>query len=190
VEAAITLFDIEREQASDIGACGGVDTCRRVMDGLARHRGLEAQWTQVFGPVSVQASALLLQARREGSQLDGVNGQRPVNVPSRSLRLGAEYRPPQVQGLSLQANLSAESQRRILPYDDSLQLPSWTRTDLSLRYRHTLQTAAGATRLTWRVGVDNATNRKAWKESPYQFGHVYLYPITPRTWRVSLQASL
>jgi len=190
VEAAITLFDIEREQASDIGACGGVDTCRRVMDGLARHRGLEAQWTQVFGPFSVQASALLLQARREGSQLDGVNGQRPVNVPSRSLRLGAEYRPPQVQGLSLQANLSAESQRRILPYDDSLQLPSWTRTDLSLRYRHTLQTAAGATRLTWRVGVDNATNRKAWKESPYQFGHVYLYPITPRTWRVSLQASL
>jgi iron complex outermembrane receptor protein len=44
--------------------------------------------------------------------------------------------------------------------------------------------------LTWRVGLDNALDRRAWKESPTQFGHVYLYPLAPRTWRASLEASL
>jgi iron complex outermembrane receptor protein len=38
--------------------------------------------------------------------------------------------------------------------------------------------------------VDNASDRRAWQESPYQFSHVYLYPMAPRTWRLSLQADL
>ena len=35
--------------------------------------------------------------------------------------------------------------------------------------------------LVWRVGVDNVTDRRAWRESPFQFGHVYLFPLAPRT---------
>ena len=43
----------------------------------------------------------------------------------------------------------------------------------------------------WRyiAWVPYATNRRAWKESPYQFGHVYLYPMAPRSWRASVQAA-
>jgi iron complex outermembrane receptor protein len=40
--------------------------------------------------------------------------------------------------------------------------------------------------MTWRLGLDNATDRRAWRESPYQFGHSWLFPLAPRTLRVSL----
>ena len=73
----------------------------------------------------------------------------------------------------------------VLPYDDSVRIPGWSRLDLGARWRQRL----GETTLIWRVGVDNVTDQRAWKESPYQFGHVYLYPLAPRTWRVSAQAS-
>ena len=85
----------------------------------------------------------------------------------------------------LQASLLAESNRVVLPYDPRARIPGWSRIDLSARWR---QDWAG-TALTWRLGLDNATNRRAWKESPYQFGHVYLYPQPARNWRLSVQSA-
>jgi iron complex outermembrane receptor protein len=61
-----------------------------------------------------------------------------------------------------------------------------SRLDLGLRYEQRL---AGAT-LVWRAGVQNLTNENAWRESPFQFGHAFLFPTPPRTLAVSLQASL
>jgi iron complex outermembrane receptor protein len=185
VEAALTLFDIDRGQTADIGACAGVNTCTRVIDGSARHRGVEAQWALQQDAWSWQASAMLLEAQRRGSPQSGVNGNRPVNVPTATLRLGTEYLLPHAKSLALLANLSAESNRVVLPYDESVRIAGWTRLDLGARWRQGI----GTSTLTWRVGVDNATDRRAWKESPYQFGHVYLYPLPSRTWRGSVQAT-
>ena len=185
VEASLTLFDIDRGQSADIGACGAALSCERMIDGSSRHRGIEGSWTQQWAAWSWQASAMLLDAQRQGSQQPGINGQRPTNVPSATLRLGTEYRPASMAGLTLQAALSAESNRVVLPYDESVRIPGWATLGLGLRWRQEL---AGST-LQWRVGVDNATNRRAWKESPYQFGHVYLYPMAPRSWRASVQAA-
>ena len=182
VEASLTLFDIDRGVTADIGACGAANTCLRVVDGSARHRGLEGSLAQQFGIWSLQMSAMLLDAERRGSAQAGVNGQRPVNVPKATVRLGGEVRP--TASLALQANLVAEGDRVVLPYDTTVQVPGWARLDLGARYRHIL----GGTTVTWRVGLDNATDRRAWKESPYEFGHVYLYPLSPRTWRASVQA--
>ena len=88
-------------------------------------------------------------------------------------------------GLELQANLAAEGNRVVLPYDDSVRIPGWSRLDLGARWVQQLERST----VTWRAGVDNVTDRRAWKESPYQFEHVYLYPLAPRTWRLSAQAS-
>jgi iron complex outermembrane receptor protein len=185
VEAALTLFDIERTQTSDLGDCSGANTCRRVIDGSQRHRGVEAQWTQQLGAWGLQTSAMWLQAARRGSQLSGINGQRPTNVPETTLRVGTEYRVAQAPGLTLQANMVAEGNRVVLPYNSAVRIGGWARLDLGARWRQALE----STTLTWRLGVDNATGRSAWKESPYQFGHVYLYPMAPRTWRASVQGS-
>lgn len=184
VEAALTLFDIDRGVAADLGSCDGPATCRHVADGSARHRGVEAAWHGQAGNWGWQASAMLLDASRRGSTQPGVNGLRPTNVPSATLRAGGEYRPASVPGLALQASWLAESDRVVLPYDESVRVPGWSRLDLAARWRTTWVGSL----VTWRLGVDNATDRRAWKESPYQFGHVYLYPMAPRTWRASATA--
>jgi iron complex outermembrane recepter protein len=183
VEASFTLFDIRRGVTADFGPCDSTASCERRPDGQQHHRGAEASFNRDFGRFSLQASALWLDATRRGAAQGGVNGKRPVNVPERSLRLGGEWRPAVLRGVALQVAAAAESDRVVLPYDETVRIAGWSRVDLALRWQH-LSTLG---MLTWRLGVDNATNRRAWQESPYQFGHVYLYPLPPRTWRVSAQ---
>ena len=191
LDAALTLFNISRPQAADIGACSSAGSCVRAIDGTARHRGIEAAAAWHANAWLLQASALWLDAERRGASQPGVDGTRPTNVPQRTLRLMAEYTLPATTalpaaaGLALLANLTAESDRVVLPYDQTARIPGWARVDLGARWRQPL---AGNTALIWRLGVDNATDRRAWKESPYQFGHAYLYPLAPRTWRGSVQA--
>ena len=184
-DASATVFDIARSQTADIGSCSAAGTCARVIDGRAAHRGLEAAVNWRNDAWLWQASAMWLRAERRGSANPSANGTRPVNVPVATLRLGGEYRVAAVPELALLAALSAESNRVVLPYDQSVRIPGWSRIDLGARWRQTVGPAA----LLWRVGLDNATDRRAWKESPYQFGHVYLYPLAPRTWRGSVQAT-
>ncbi|WP_428423518.1 TonB-dependent siderophore receptor [Methylibium sp.] len=155
-------------------------------DGSARHRGIEAGVDARTGAWTWAASAMLLHAERIGSSDATVNGQRPPNVPQRVLKLQAQYQVASAPGLSLQGGVVAESDRTLLPNDGNTRIPGWARLDLGARYEHKLE----ARTLVWRVGVDNATDHRAWQESPYQFEHVYLYPMAPRTWRVSLSADL
>jgi iron complex outermembrane recepter protein len=75
----------------------------------------------------------------------------------------------------------------VKPGADAPTVPGWARIDLGARYEHGL---AGGQRLVWRAGIDNAFDRRAWQEAPYQFSHIYLYPMAPRTWWLSLQADL
>ena len=111
------------------------------------------------------------------------NGRKP------STRLDASrttWRAAVLGGAELSALFVAEGDRAVLPYDDSVRIPGWSRLDLAARW--TVRTSVAT--LTWRAGLDNATDRRAWREAPYQFGHAYLFPLAPRTWRVSMQADL
>ena len=83
------------------------------------------------------------------------------------------------------AAMSSDTDSNITPSRAAKNIPSWTRLDLAARLVQRLS----ASTLTWRLGLDNATDRRAWRESPFQFGHVYLYPLAPRTWRASLTAA-
>ncbi len=179
-DAQLAVFDIERP-ATNVCA---VSPCALVVDGVARHRGLEAGSEARLGAWSLGASAMWLRARREGSADAALESQRPPNVPARTLRLNGGYRFE--GGLSLSALLTAESDRTVLPTADSPRIAGWARLDVGARYE---QRAGGST-LIWRAGIDNLADRRAWRESPYQFGHAYLYPLAPRTWRVSLSADL
>lgn len=180
VDAHLAVFDIERPATS---VCA-VSPCELVIDGVARHRGLEAGAQARLGAWSLGASAMWLRARREGSADPALESQRPPNVPARTLRLNGGYRFE--GGLSLDALLTAESDRTVLPTADSPRIPGWARLDVAAHYEQ----RTGGTTLTWRAGIDNLADRRAWRESPYQFGHAYLYPLAPRTWRVSLSAEL
>ncbi|HWP19346.1 MAG TPA: TonB-dependent siderophore receptor [Burkholderiaceae bacterium] len=182
----VAVFDIKRPVAGDLdGGCTGDDPCTRRFDGDAHHRGVEAGVNLRQGAWTVGASAMWLRARREGSADASLNGKRPVNVPEHTFKASAEYRVPTVDGLRLAAAMVHEGERMVLQ-DNSIHIPSWTRFDLGLAW----QQRRGGTTLTWRAGIDNVTDKRAWRESPFQFGHVYLYPLAPRTFRVSLQADL
>ena len=179
----LAWFDISRP-LTDIDLCTGL--CEVRNDGKAVHRGLEAgaQWNQ--GPWRVGGSVTLIDAKRRGSTADpALNGQSPTNVPKQVLRAQTAYRFASVPGLEVAGQLSYEGRRNVLP-DGSVTLPSWTRVDAVLRYDTKLRGANAS----WTLSVDNLFDRRYWKESPYQFGHVYLFPGAPRTLRLGLSVAL
>lgn len=175
---SVAWFDIRRPAVADTGAT-------LQFDGDARHRGMEAQGAARLGAWRVEAGAMFIDARRRGSAVTpNVNGLRPVNVPENALRLGATYHVAALPGLSVDGRITREGERAVLA-DNTIMLPAWTRLDAGLSYKSTI---AGA-QATWRLAVDNLTDRRYWRESPTQFGHIYLYPGAPRTLRASVQAS-
>lgn len=180
----LAAFDIRQPKAADFGSCDEAATCERRIDGQARHRGLEGTLDARLGAWSLRGSAMWLHARREGSSQAGINGQVPENVAQRALRaqIGYQLAP----ALLVQALVSHEGPRMVLP-DNSLEIPGWTTYGLAARYTQRMQDGR---ELVWRAGIDNLTDKRAWKESPYQYEHVYLYPLEPRTLRLAVQIGL
>lgn len=180
------LFRIRRPMTNIDFCTRTFSECTGRYDGHAVHRGLEAgaQWNT--GAWELSGGFTLLDAQRDGSTAEPtVNGQRPTNVPRNVVRATAVWKVPAVAGLQLRGHVSHEGRRSVLA-DGSLELPAWTRVDASAQYL----TRWGATQLRWTVGVDNLLGKRYWRESPFQFGHVYLYPGAPRTVRVGLTATL
>lgn len=175
---SLTAFDIHRPYVNDTGTTYAVD-------GLQRHLCLEAGLDWRDGPWSVHASAMLLRARREGAASAADNGLVPTNVAQRSARAQLGYSPAAMPGLTVQGSVSFEGAREVLP-DGSVQIPAWAVLGLSAKQ---IMRASGND-WTLRAGVDNLLDRRAWKESPYQYGHAYLYPLAPRTWRLALNLAL
>lgn len=190
LDARVAAFRIDRPQWSDLldttgqpGDCSDTDPCTRRADGSARHQGLEAEAEWRAGALALRGSALWLRAERQGAADPATNGLQPTNVPERAVKLQAAYNVAALPGLALLAFASHEGPRQVLP-DNTVSTDGWTRIDLALRYAHT----TAGTRWVWRAGVDNLADTRAWKETPFQFGHAYLYPLAPRTWRASVTA--
>jgi iron complex outermembrane receptor protein len=182
----LAWFNIKRP-VSNLDACSrlGLTPCLGQYDGEAVHRGLEAnaQWAQ--GPWRLGGGVTVIDAKRQGSSVEpATNGKRPTNVPDWVARAQAGWRFASVPGLELQGQLSHEAKRAVLP-DASITLPAWTRFDAALRY----ETKVAGKATTWTLAVDNLFDKRYWKESPYQFGHVYLYPGAARTVRVGMTAA-
>ncbi len=172
-------FSIVRPVWADVGRL-------RVEDGDAQHQGIEANAAWRSGAWVFQGGAQALQARRHGSVATReANGKQPTNVPERTLKLQARYLVAALPGLSVQADALGVSRRMVLA-DNSASIPGYGVADLSARYEQKRDSGS----LIWRAGVDNLFNRRAWRESPFQFGHVYLYPLAARTFRLSVELSL
>jgi iron complex outermembrane receptor protein len=176
-------YDVRRPQWSDV-TIG--DQLQHLRDGTVQALGLEAEVQWHGGPWTVRASAMGQRVRYEQAvyQAQTGMGSYPPNVPERALKVLGAYAVSAVPGLSVMANMDYEGPRAVLP-DDSAFIPAWTRYDLGARYMQSL----AATTLVWRVGVDNVFDRRAWREAPYQYAHVYLFPMEPRTWHASVEAS-
>jgi len=189
-EWSAAAFDIRRPLFGDItagGACGVVE-CTRGLVGNQRHQGVEGSLAWRGGAWGVRAGAQWLHARIESPSDPALDGKKPTNVPAVTARLQGDWQLAAIAGggLRLLAAGTYESAREVLP-DNSIQIPSVTKVDVGARYE--TRSSAGTT-WTLRAGIDNVFDRRAWRESPYQFSHAYLFPLEPRTLRVSLQADL
>ena len=180
-----TWFTIERPLWGDAGTCDLAGTCTRQFDGSVRNQGLELGAGLTRGPWRLGASATWLRAERQDAVIDPtLNGKRPTNVPALTLRANGSYRVAAVPGLSLLGTVSYEGDRTVLP-DESIALPAWTRLDAGVRY----ETRIKGVGTTWSLTVNNLTDRRYLKESPYQFSHVYIFPGAPRTLRLAVQTA-
>ena len=191
----LAYFDIERpafgDRPSATGGTAGCDSdaqpgsCIHRQDGVARHRGLESEAALRAGAWLWQAGVQWLHARRQGSANTAVNGQRPTNVPGATLKLHSRFDVAALPGFSIAAELLAEGDRMVLE-DNSVRIPGYAKFGAQLRYAM----HRGSTALVWRAGIDNLLDRRAWRESPPQFGHVYLFPLAPRSVSFSVEAAL
>ncbi len=183
IESSLAWFDITRPVWSDIGSCSAALSCERKADGTARHQGLEASADWKWSDGGLLLSATKLHARRLGAVDASLTNTTPPNVPASSIK--AQWRHQITAGMQATVGLNHESSRFATP-DNAYAIPAWTTLDLGLRLTQWVQ----GQRWIWRLAIDNATDRRAWREAPYQFSHSYLYPLAPRTVRLNLSMSL
>ena len=173
------LFRIQRPEAGPVTDTVSGDTSY-VFDGKAVHQGAEAFVQTQHGAWAFNGSVMLLDAKREGSQ--SYDGKRPINVPEHTLKLSGSYRWAWTLPVTAQADVVHEGRRWVDP-DNTVRLPSWTRVDVGLK----AQQRVDGSNLTWRLGVSNLFDKRAWRESPTLTGHLYLFPMAERTVTGSLQ---
>ncbi|WP_413570002.1 TonB-dependent siderophore receptor [Bdellovibrio sp. HCB117] len=156
------------------------------VDGTAEHQGLELGGEYRLSKWLLEGSAMVLKARRkDASVAENLNDKNPINVPSHTLRAQASYLVSDIKGLTLNTRLVQEGSRAVTA-DNTVTLPTWTRWDVGASYN----AAIADVKTQWRVSVDNVLDARYWKESPEQYGHLYLYPGQARTFWLSLQAAL
>lgn len=167
-------------------AADGTPHGRLTDNGEQRNQGLELSvYGQPWEGVRVLGGLTLLDPtlrRTEG----GVNeGNDVLGVPDVQANAGVEWDVPGVHGLSLDARV-VYTGRQYANNENTLELPSWTRTDLGARY------AFRAANRDWalRARVDNLFGRDYWASTGGASGANYLVLGAPRTFTVSLSVDL
>ncbi len=128
---------------------------------------------------------MLIDTKALRSVDDNLQGKRTPNVAPVTASVAATWQVPQLAGLGW-TNLIFYSDKKAITRDNSVELPSFWQWDSYVAYRQKL----GGTQFTWRVGVDNVTDKRYWRDAPTQYwGGTYLFPAPPRTFRVSVLAS-
>lgn len=171
----LNWFRINRPQGAYV--TNGIGETRYQLDGRAVHQGIEGEARSTMGAWTWSAAAMVLDAKRKGSRTPDVNGLTPTNVPSHTLKLGAQWRAAGEQRLTLGGALVHEGSREV-DIPNTLGIPGWTRLDANASL---VQRTQGGSAVTWLLGIKNVLDTRAWRESPYKFGHIYLSPLASRT---------
>lgn len=123
--------------------------------GDVRNRGAEFSLSGKLTPrLNIVAGAVLLDPKvtGEGVRLGRV-GERPVGLPTRTLRFNADWKPPFAQRLSLDLGVS-HSSRRPSTRDNRVFIPDRTLIDVGARYR----TRLAGKPASLRIAVTNLFN--------------------------------
>lgn len=173
----ISAFHIQRPEMAVVGTAYQID-------GESAHQGLEGYWHWQDAQWGSHLSAMVLHAERSGSATSSVNGLTPTNVPDYSVKWSGQYRLPSalVGAAPHTAYVDVIHEGpRWASADNTLRVRAWTRVDANMEAVQTW----GHHAITWRIGVSNLFDSRAWRESPNSFGHIWLFPMAARTFTAS-----
>ncbi len=182
----VALFSIDKPFGDDVMQPDG--RALRVAGAReARHRGVEfSGLMQASRTLRLEARVAWLEAKTTRAIDPALIGQRVTNVAPLAAALRATWQIDSVPGLEW-VNLFSYSGRKAVTADNAVELPSAWQWDLAATYR----VMVSGTHLTLAAGLDNLTDRRYWREAPTQsWGGIYLFPAQPRTFRISVAASL
>lgn len=152
--------------------------------GEDRHTGAElTAYGEATRGLRVLGGLTWLDTEQRNTGVAATEGKRTLGIPKVQSNLGLEWDVPGVEGLAVDGRVIYTGSA----YADSantLQLPSWTRLDLGVRYVTEVQGKL----LTLRARVDNVANRKYWASAGGYPEQGYLVIGAPRT--VGLTASV
>ncbi|WP_188704131.1 TonB-dependent receptor [Silvimonas iriomotensis] len=173
--AGLALFSTDKPR-------GVVDANNHFADsGEDEHRGAELN---VYGLAAtglrILGGVTWLDATQKDTGSDLTDGKRVIGVPRFQGNLGMEWEVPQLEGLALNGRV-VYTGASYADATNTLEVPSWTRLDLGVRYLTEIQNRA----VTLRGRIDNVFNRDYWSAVGGYPGYGYLTVGTPRTFSVS-----
>lgn len=175
--ATFSLFSLSRQNAIV------VDQIFRA-SGEQRNRGAEFS---VFGEpvagVRLIGGVTYVDAELKETQ-GGVNeGNTVIGVPEIQANINGEWDLPFAPGLTLDGRVVYTGEQYVNEAN-TIDLESWARLDLGLRYRAEI----GDVPLTLRARVDNVTDKGYWASSGGYPGANYLIQGAPRTFMMTVSA--
>ena len=165
-------------------AVGGATGTAFTADGQDRHRGLElTAYGEAARGLRVLGGWTWLDAKQQQTGSAATEGKRTLGIPRTQGNLGVEWDVAGLQGLAIDARVLYTGSV-FADSANTLRVPSWTRLDVGVRYLMDVQDRL----VTWRLRIDNLTDRDYWASSGGYPDAGYLVIGSPRT--VSLSASV
>jgi iron complex outermembrane receptor protein len=181
---SVALFDIRKPYSADVPQPSGPPL--RVADGrTAQHRGIELGLVQApVRSLLVNLQAAFLDAKNISSIDPALVDKRVTNVPEFAASATVDWRPTDAADVRWRNRVGYVGSKEVLS-DNSVSLPASWQWDTALFW----SPAGSNPRLQFRLGVDNVTDRRYWREAPTQpWGATYIFPAQPRTYRVGMTA--
>lgn len=170
IPVQFALFQIQRPHLEDRPPFYG-------LDGVEVFTGLEFEVTHKNNDNEINLTSLFLNPEiKNSTQNLTINNKKPVNLALQTHRLSAKHNLTLATGLSVGADIQYTGSKYITE-DNSLQIEPSTTLDLSAQYLFKNN--------NFNLIVENIFDKKYWKETPTQFGHIYLFAGNER--RVSLK---
>lgn len=175
VVASVAYFQIVRPSAYTNSAN------RFVLDGEVEYRGAEfAAFGKLAPNLTLVASALLMDAEQTRAANAAVLDKRPENTARWTTSLFAEYSPPALPGLSVNAGLFSIGQRAVNAANQGF-VPGYTTADAGVRYRW----EAAGHKYSAQVNVENLLDKGYWSTA----GNGLIGQGGPRLIKVSVGAA-
>lgn len=174
--ASLAYFEINRPSAYTNGAN------RFVLDGEVDYKGVEfAAFGRLTDQLTVTASALRMDAKQAKAANLLVIGKRPENTPEWTASLFAEWSPPQLKGLALNAGLFSIGDRAVNAANQGF-ISGYTTVDAGVRYSFDLDGRGYSA----QVNVENLFDKGYWSTA----GNGLLGVGGPRTVKFQISAAL